>query len=63
MVNFKIVNNKDENTLLRHTERIHPGEAQQNDASDDYHDPFVTNAGSGVCRHIRPEKRQYFSGR
>ena len=56
MVNFQIVNRKDENIILRTSKRVYTGQAQQGHASDDYHDSNYADAGIGFRSYLRPEK-------
>jgi hypothetical protein len=52
MVNFQIVNKKDENTILRPAKRVYSGEAKQGHAEDDHYGSDYTNAGSGFCCNL-----------
>ena len=56
MVNFQIVNRKDENTILRFTKRVYTGQAQQGYVTDDSHDTNHADVGIGFRRDLRPEK-------
>ena len=63
MVNFQIVNRKDENTILRFTERIYTGQARQSHAEDDHHASHSADDGFGFRGYLRSEKCEYFPGR